>query len=279
MRTFETIRYQANKYCPCGKSNRDGKFTTEKGFKNQPIGHCFSCDKDFWNKDEFSQVESWSRKIQKEIVINYCHPDWKEIQETFDYNLQSGFTKFLVQKFGSKKAQEVVETYLLGNYKGDVIFWQMDRYNEVRAGKIMSYNSNGKRANYGNWWHSINGLNCQIRQCLFGDHLIPENNKPIAVVESEKTACIMHLCNPYYIWLSAGGKSGLNDKKCASIKKYEVVLFPDVDAFDQWEEIANKHGFDISNEPLKWAKEGIIDNKGDIADYYLNKYSPQVLSN
>ena len=48
IRKFEQKRYLANKYCPCGKSNRDGKFATEKGFKNKFIGHCHSCLKDFW---------------------------------------------------------------------------------------------------------------------------------------------------------------------------------------------------------------------------------------
>ena len=31
VRKFEQNRYSANKYCPCGKSNNDGKFATEKG--------------------------------------------------------------------------------------------------------------------------------------------------------------------------------------------------------------------------------------------------------
>ena len=49
IRKFEQNRYSANKYCPCGKSNNDGKFATEKGFKNQFIGHCHGCLKDFWS--------------------------------------------------------------------------------------------------------------------------------------------------------------------------------------------------------------------------------------
>ena len=38
-------RYRANAYCPCGRSNRKGRFATEKGFSGQPIGYCFTCGK------------------------------------------------------------------------------------------------------------------------------------------------------------------------------------------------------------------------------------------
>ena len=278
MRQFETIRYQANKYCPCGRSNKGGKFATEKGFRNQPIGHCFSCNKDFWDNNT---LDTQTIVYHKQPAINYCHPPIEDISETFDHKLQSGFAKFLVENFGKTKAEEVVEMYFLGNYNGDVIFWQLGRNNDVRAGKIIPYLPNGKRNrnDLPNWWHKVKGKDCQLRQCLFGDHLIPDHDKPIAVVESAKSACIMHLCNPYYIWLSAEGLHGLSYDKCNSIKDYEVVLFPDAGYYQEWEKKANEFGFDISLDCEIWKEKGIINDKEDIADYYLNKYSPEVLSN
>ena len=37
--------------CPCGKSNKDGKFATFKGFDNK--GYCHSCDETFFPDKEY----------------------------------------------------------------------------------------------------------------------------------------------------------------------------------------------------------------------------------
>ena len=50
IREFETNRKQ-NPFCPCGKNNRDGKFSPEKGYAGLNVGHCHSCGKDFWDQE------------------------------------------------------------------------------------------------------------------------------------------------------------------------------------------------------------------------------------
>ncbi len=49
----------------------------------------------------------------------------------------------------------------------------------------------------------------------------------------------------------------------------KTILFPDVGFYDDWEQIANKWGFEISRECEFWHKEGILKEGDDIADYYL----------
>ena len=101
---------------------------------------------------------------------------------------------------------------------GAVIFWQIDKNKKVRTGKVMDYNpDSGKRIGYPSWVHSF-APDYSLRQCFFGEHLI-QIDKPIAIVESEKAACILSVCNPYFTWIASGGSSGLNQKKCEALKR------------------------------------------------------------
>ena len=281
MRTFEKNRYKANMTCPCGKDNRFGKFATEKGFSGQPIGKCFRCDKNFY-EDSIELINPIDRYIPP---VDFCRPQTKDLEDSFDYDLKSGFAKFLVNKFGVIEATKVAEKYYLGVYdfahgaNHQTIFWQVDRDTQIRCAKIIAYLPNGKRdkTKNPNWWHSLNNQNCQIRQCFFGDHLIPDYDLPIAVVESAKTALIMDIMLPQYIWLSSEGATGLQDHKCISISDYDVTLFPDSgwynDSEDQkrkgWKSVADKYGFKISSVCEILTEQGKINDKDDIADYYL----------
>ena len=69
------------------------------------------------------------------------------------------------------------------------------------------------------WVHSLlkrNGALAQgwdLSQCLFGEHLLARYpDKPVALVESEKTAVVCASINPDCVWLATGGKGQLNDR-------------------------------------------------------------------
>ena len=92
---------------------------------------------------------------------------------------------------------------------------------------------NGKRTKNINWVHAyqikqkiISEFN--LNQCLFGEHLLNESDKDIAIVESEKTACIMSIHFDKYIWMAAGSLSGLNEEKLTPLKNRKIVLYPDL---------------------------------------------------
>ena len=201
----------------------------------------------------------------------YCVEETKDLVDNLDQKLESNFAKFLVLLVGRNAAVDIVERYYLGIYEGSkVIFWQLDEDKNLRAGKVMEYSDNGKRSGYVNWWKSIHKRSCQMNLCFFGQHLISEVRKPLAIVESEKTACLMSYFNPAFTWLATGGKSLLNHSKCHLIAKYDVTLFPDHDSYDEWKVLAVEWGFKISKDCELWYDKELIGKGEDIADYYIN---------
>jgi hypothetical protein len=63
-------------------------------------------------------------------------------------------------------------------------------------------------------------------------------DKTVAIVESEKSAIIASAIMPDLIWLAAGNLNGLSIEKCQVLKGRDVILFPDLGAFEKWSEKA-----------------------------------------
>ena len=262
---FDTNRKKAEA-CPCGKSNKDGKFASFKGFDNK--GYCHSCDKTFFPESEY-KFEHYKAPEQIEVdLINKDH-----LLDSLNNYDKNNFTVFLKKTFGKHITSDVINRYYLGTYKSKVIFWQIDEDFNIRTGKIMEYNSEtGKRNGTPSWVH--NYVKQDYKTCLFGLHLINVPNKPIAIVESEKTAVIMSYVNPYYNWLATGGISNISNAKLDILKGRDITLFPDHDAYDQWVIKADKTGlrYKISKECELWYADNKIKYKEDIADYYLRNH-------
>jgi hypothetical protein len=107
------------------------------------------------------------------------------------------FVKFLIDLFGVEVSTEVISRYFIASSKiwdGATVFWQIDQHGKVRTGKIMLYSpATGKRVkepfNHINWAHkALKQPEFELKQCLFGEHLLIDKTKPVAIVESEKTA-------------------------------------------------------------------------------------------
>ena len=208
--------------------------------------------------------------------------------ETFKNSLfnpeQNHFVSYLINSFGSETATKLIERYYIGtsnHWNGATIFWQVDFSGKIRSGKVMLYNKEtGKRIkepfNHINWMHCILDLpQFNLNQCFFGEHLLKnEPYKPVAIVESEKTAIIASVYLPQFIWLSCGGKEGLNNEKCKVLAGRNVTLYPDINGFEKWsakaKELSDIARFIISdlieiNATEQERKEGL-----DIADYLIN---------
>ena len=111
---FDTKRRKAEN-CPCGKSNKDGKFASFKGFDNK--GYCHSCDKTFFPETEY-KFEPYKTPEQIEVdLINVNH--LTNSLTNYDNN---DFTLFLDQTFGNDIASDIISRYYLGTYKSKVIF-------------------------------------------------------------------------------------------------------------------------------------------------------------
>jgi hypothetical protein len=195
---------------------------------------------------------------------------------------KNNFVKFLTRLFGFEIASELISSYFIGtsnHWNGATVFWQIDTKGNVRTGKIMLYSSDtGKRVKdlglpvY--WIHKALKLtDYELKQCLFGEHLLIDKTKPVAVVESEKTAIIASVYLPQFIWLAVGSLTNLNAERCVPLKGRSVALFPDLNGYDKWtekaKELAHLATFTVSNLLERGASQAEREQGLDIADYLI----------
>lgn len=113
----------------------------------------------------------------------------------------------------------------------------------VHSVKILPYSGEDghrlKGQNEGAEVHTIKPE--ENRGTYFGAHLLPiYPEKPVAIVESEKTAVIGTLFKPEYIWIAVGGlqffdpDSVSQQPKLADLKERALHIFPDADGMEEW---------------------------------------------
>jgi hypothetical protein len=179
----------------------------------------------------------------------------------------------------------LIERYFIGTSKhwpGSTIFWQIGSDKKIRTGKVMLYDTiTGKRIkepfNHIQWVHKlINQPEFELKQCLFGEHLLIDRLKPLAIVESEKTAIISSVYLPQFIWLAVGSLTNLNFEKCLSLAGRKVVLYPDLNGFDKWTAKAKELNeripgsqFKVSSLLERSATEAERAKGLDLADYLI----------
>jgi hypothetical protein len=200
------------------------------------------------------------------------------------------FVKFLINLFGVEIASELVSRYFIATSKywnGATVFWQIDTQGKVRTGKIMLYSpTTGKRVKnlelpvY--WVHkAIKQPEFELRQCLFGEHLLIDKTKPVAIVESEKTAVIASVYLPQFVWVAVGSLTNLNAERCRILKGRTVTLFPDLNGFDKWsskaKELSQLATFTVSDLLECKATEAEKKQGFDLADYLI-KYDFKVFA-
>jgi hypothetical protein len=192
------------------------------------------------------------------------------------------FVQFLINLFGVEVASQLVSRYFIATSKhwnGATVFWQIDTQGKVRTGKIMLYSpTTGKRVKnlelpvY--WVHkALKQPEFELRQCLFGTHLLIDKTKPVAIVESEKTAVIASVYLPQFIWVAVGSLTNLNAEKCSILKGRTVTLFPDLNGFDKWsskaKELSHLAIFTVSDLLERKATEAEKKQGFDLADYLI----------
>jgi hypothetical protein len=203
---------------------------------------------------------------------------------------KSNFVRFLCEFLTTEQMTFIGDNYALGATKNkEVIFWQIDINGKVRTGKIMQYNPiTGKRLKHESgaidWVHNklkkIGTLpeNFNLQQCFFGEHLLTlYPDKSVAIVESEKSALIASALIPNMIWLAAGNINGLSVDKCKVLKNRNVILYPDLGAFEKWslkaEELQEQCNCKMTVSTLleNEAIEADRANGFDIADYIIEE--------
>lgn len=247
------------------------------------------------------------RKPENQKPLSYIPQEI--LQRTLGHYNQNNFVKFLHSIFNAELVNELVELYKIGTSKnrwtGATVFWQVDRNLKVRQAKVMLYNpATGKRLKEdsepqkgmpkiyfaGKSILSKLGIESpELQQCFFGEHQLNQTasthhkNGTVAIVESEKTAVLMTAFSRMgfaedFIWLATGGKNGAkwsDPKVFVALKGREVILFPDLGAYDEWKSKSDGLvGCRVVVCDLfeKNAHEQDRRMGWDIADYYLEAY-------
>lgn len=222
----------------------------------------------------------------------------------------SALTFFFLKTF-EEKAVEIFNLYKVMSAKqyykdgkSGTAFLQIDREGKIRQVKVMAYNpKTGKRLKENDEFLIYNRrtrhyekskpdtpaslfMGRQLmydkefvnKQCLFGTHLLDIfPDKPVAIVESEKTALICAIEMPEYVWLATGGQYGCKwttPEVYSDLRGRKVTLFPDLKATEDWKIRAQdlvEGGIDVSVcEDLEEEATAEEREKGlDIADYIL----------
>lgn len=245
----------------CSKLNKDGKFVNYKGL-NEVFGYCHSCGKTTlppvkyvdqkgnyyqWNELESKFVPlvletSYSIVGQSTDNTNFnCKIQDKSVAKPIKYvgndivnrylhvQQQNNLLSYISRTYGVENKEFVKNLYQLGTSKdGGIIFWSINKQQKVQKAKVVYYNNTGKRKQkFKVPYKNEDGY----YSCLFGEHLLglPEyKNKPIILVESEKTAIISTINLPKFRWLAYGGINGLTKEKLEVLKGRNIILVPDM---------------------------------------------------
>ena len=280
--------------CPSCKRNyqftryidtlKEAYISNEVGICNHKnsCGYHMSPKQYFRNK---GSMQSYSAYLPSDVMskpmkqkVDYIYPII--LNKSMNPSFKNNFITYLKSIIDSEKVKHLVNLYNIGSYNrfgnSSTIFWQVDHSGKIRTGKIITYNStSGRRIKKQypptNWVHSImKPNNFNLKQCLFGEHLLHRYpNKPVAIVESEKTAIIAAAKLPNYLWLATGSINEFKPSKLNVLKGRRVVAFPDLGAYDYWLKNAALINFpiEISNYLEKNATTKQRDKGLDIADF------------
>lgn len=261
----------------CKKSNKDGKFVNFKGF-DHTYGYCHSCgtitNPPQLYKDDKGNEFYWDSNSKKILPLinssiikiannqyssNYdsCklntlkethkYIDFEVVNKTLRNKLENNLLKYLRSNYDSCKVDVVKNKYFIGTSKElGTVFWLINKQGKAKKAKVSFYDLNGRRTNkFQVPYKNINGF----YSCLFGEHLLKNNSKPIILVESEKTAIVASIEFPQYTWLAYGGINGLTDAKIDVLRNEKVLIVPDI----------SKNAVNIMNKKIPIMKALSID--------------------
>jgi hypothetical protein len=277
----ETNEYIGEKVGRCNREDKCGYHYKPKDFYEDNGKPTINYPSKFGNSTTkiFKKTNEEFSILSKDIIFDAQIPD-----------KENNFFKFLKSLFDIEEAMRLRELYRLGSsekWNGATIFYRIDKQEQYRTGKIMLYDvKNGRRIkepyNHIAWVH--NDLDeFKLKQCLFGEHLLANNNMPVAIVESEKTAVICSSFLEKFIWLSTGGKSNLTADMLKVLKDREVTLFPDLGAYKEWgDKMKNELSFIESikiDDTLERHATGVLrENGSDLADFFIEYKMNQLKS-
>ncbi len=177
------------------------------------------------------------------------------------------------------------ESFDTGRLDRTVLFWQVNENGNILNAKRICYKCGGHRDK------KVPPMLIWPRkpQCLYGLHRYTPQNRhmPVAIVESEKSALIMSIVKPEYLWMATGSLNNFNERFLLPVKEAAITAFPDTDypsqkgvfkssSFTLWERAAqqmNRNGWNIkiSNALEDTATIPQRMDKIDVADIIIEK--------
>lgn len=299
--TLEPYRTPASRYtCPsCGEKRKFSRYIDIET-RQQLANHVGRCDREqncgyHYTPKQYFHSNPDSVLLYSRPVIHALPKTQKEASlipmEILNQSLicyqNNHFVTYLHTLFDEKTVNSLIKIYKIGTskyWKGAVVFWQIDYAGKVKAGKVMLYDpESGHRVkkpfNHISWVHSILKIkNYELQQYFFGEHLLQLHpDIPVAIVESEKTAIIASVYFPQLLWIATGGKNGCKWTTwdvCKVLIGRKVVLWPDINAFNDWNrkaEILKQYGLQVEISDLLERKATETERAAglDIADFLI----------
>lgn len=230
--------------------------------------------------------------ITPQIPVSFIPSDMFNKSQTGYKN--NHFYTYLCSLFHQDTAITLMHRFNIGTsryWNGATVFWQVDPLHQIRTGKVMLYNpvtgkrekqvlQDGSKRSLITWVHTVLKLDTfNLQQCLFGlqQLSVASITKPVAIVESEKTAIIATVYLPQFIWLACGSLTNLTRERLQPLAGRKIFLFPDLGAYESWHtkcrEIQKALSCKISVSDLleRQASETDKANGLDLADYLIKR--------
>lgn len=277
-----SLKKQTGMKCPkCGSTQFENYVDSYSGFcLDYSVGRCYSpkCGYDLSPEAYIKEITEEKKEFTiVDFLFNPKPNNFNTINPVYlmdTIGLDSNFLVYLRSKFSADEVLKAVYDYMISaTDDGRPIFWRIDKDGNVLLGKTMSYNPiSGKKYQIGGTcfdenlsfirytpameWMNSYGIRDQepdrsleLSTCLFGEHLITKYpNKPIMLVEDEKTAVILSLIEPSFNVIAVGELENLTDKNIYNIRKKTIIAFPSYGNFNIWQEKINEINKKLNSE-------------------------------
>lgn len=227
-------------------------------------------------------------------------PDYLDLQHlagTFTGYERNSFRAFLARLFpnDAESVLKVFKEYLIGTRDGFTVFPTIGRTGKICKAKLIKFDPlTGKRVKDG---YSISSLESKLKKTgnlnddfetnkdvFFGEHLCTKYpSRPIAIVESEKTAVIASICKgafpTEYVWLGSHSKQWLKPDRIKRLgRDRAIILYPDADGFEKWQLVATGAramglNVKVSRVIEMLATEAEKADQVDLGDYLIREQS------
>ena len=223
---------QAIKECPCGKSNKDGKFVPYiiEGQVSNSCGFCHACGDTFLPSLDRKEINNQGGKTKViPLTITQKLIDFTIVQKTLKAYSHNNFVIWL-EKIVPNQVEYLLACFNIGTAKdGGTLFWNINIHNQATTVKRVYYLENGHR-DKNKLPEYIYKRSDGYLPCLFGEFQLTKRPYDyIILVESEKTAVVGTAIIPQFIWIATGGANGLTEEKAIVLKGRKVIIIYDCD--------------------------------------------------